>query len=201
MERPGWFATDGQTSPVLEYDYYGAYDKPKHPNYTYFDRLRLDYTFDFPKTEHFIGAECLACRNSAAIFNMTAFSKFYLTGPDAQSAADWIFTANMRKPTGSTIYTCMLNQAGGIESDLTVSVVESSAGSAAALRPPGASKSGEAAFYITASGATAQHVQQHILTEIENRKFNVQLSEVSDQLTLLSVQGRYSRDILQVSIF
>lgn len=200
MERPGWFAPDGKVSPVLEYDYYGAYDQPKHENYTYFDRLRLDYTFDFPQTERFVGEECLACRNGVAVFNMSAFSKFYLTGPDSQAAADWIFTANMRKPIGSTIYTCVLNKSGGIESDLTVSVVDTGAGSASTLRPGGPSGAkNQAAFYITASGATAQHVQQHILTEIENQKFNVKLTEVSDQLTLLSIQGRHTRDVLQVS--
>ena len=32
------------------------------------------------------------------MFNMSYFAKFYLTGPDAQKAADWIFTNNMAKP-------------------------------------------------------------------------------------------------------
>ena len=32
---------------------------------------------------------------------MSYFAKFYLTGPDAQKAADWIFTNNMAKPPGT----------------------------------------------------------------------------------------------------
>jgi len=39
-----------------------------------------------------IKAECVGCRQRAAIFNMSYFGKFYLTGPDAQAAADYIFT-------------------------------------------------------------------------------------------------------------
>ena len=51
---------------------------------------------------------------------MTSFGKYYLSGPDAQNAADWIFSADMTRPAGSTIYTCMLNERGGVEADLTV---------------------------------------------------------------------------------
>ena len=54
---------------------------------------------------------------------MSYFGNYYLTGPDAQAAADWIFTNNMRKPAGETSYTCMLNAQAGVESDLTVSFI------------------------------------------------------------------------------
>ena len=57
---------------------------------------------------------------------MSYFGNYYLTGPDAQAAADWIFTNNMRKPAGETSYTCMLNAQGGVESDLTVSFIDDS---------------------------------------------------------------------------
>lgn len=67
-----------------------------------------------------IKQECMACRERAAIFDMTSFGKYYLAGPDAQRAVDWIFSADMARPTGSTIYTCMLNDRGGVEADLTV---------------------------------------------------------------------------------
>lgn len=69
---------------------------------------------------HQIQQECVACRERAAIFDMTCFGKYYLTGPDAQKAADWIFSAEMKRPAGSTIYTCMLNDRGGVEADITV---------------------------------------------------------------------------------
>ena len=31
---------------------------------------------------------------------MSYFAKFFLNGPDAQKAVDWLFTANMQKPSG-----------------------------------------------------------------------------------------------------
>ena len=36
---------------------------------------------------------------------MSYFAKYYLTGPDAQKAVDWIFTNNMAKPPGM-LYIC-----------------------------------------------------------------------------------------------
>ncbi|KAG0412760.1 hypothetical protein HPB47_010099 [Ixodes persulcatus] len=69
-ERPGWFAQDGP-SPVLDYDYYGSYENKKHESDTYGDKLKMDYTFGFPK-HHEIRADpcfCLKrfkCRASCA---------------------------------------------------------------------------------------------------------------------------------------
>ncbi|XP_046901172.1 sarcosine dehydrogenase, mitochondrial [Hypomesus transpacificus] len=122
-ERPGWFNTDG-AAPVLDYDYYGAYDIKENEKYKYKDLLGKEYTFDFPPHHDVIKNECLTCRQGVAVFNMSYFGKFYLTGPDAKKAADWLFTANVNKDAGSTVYTCMLNNRGGSEADLTVSRLE-----------------------------------------------------------------------------
>ena len=50
-----------------------------------------------------IKAECLGCRQNAAIFNMSYFGKFYLTGPDAQAATNFIFTNNVDLNPGKSI--------------------------------------------------------------------------------------------------
>lgn len=52
------------------------------------------------------------------------FGKFFLVGPDATKAAQYIFSNDMNKPPGSVIYTCLLNKNGGIEADLTVTVLD-----------------------------------------------------------------------------
>ena len=48
------------------------------------ESLKLDYTFDYPPHFARIGAEADACRERAALFNMSYFGKFILSGPDAQ---------------------------------------------------------------------------------------------------------------------
>ena len=66
----------------------------------------------------------MATRNNAALFNMSYFGKFFLSGNDAEAAAEWIFSNRMDGPIGKTVYTCMLNKKAGIEADLTVSIME-----------------------------------------------------------------------------
>jgi hypothetical protein len=41
-------------------------------------------------------------------------------GPEALKAMEWMCTAEMDKPIGSATYSLMLNEAGGIEADVTV---------------------------------------------------------------------------------
>ncbi len=53
-ERPGWFARkegegEGESSPPLPYDWYGAYGEERHEDYRYDHKLRMDYTFGHPK--------------------------------------------------------------------------------------------------------------------------------------------------------
>lgn len=52
---------------------------------------------------------------------MSYFGKFYLCGPDAQEAADYIFTAKTDSDIDRTVYTCILNKLGGTEADCTIS--------------------------------------------------------------------------------
>lgn len=189
-ERPGWFAKNGP-APVLPYDYYGSYGNEKHKNYTYEDLLKFDYTFDFPGHHEIIKNECLSCRRNAAIFNMSYFGKFYITGPDAKTATDFIFSNNMCRPAGSTTYTCMLNSRGMVEADLTVSSIAAGEGSSC---DPKFSGDG---FYVAAAGASANHCLSHIRSVVQDCKFNVSIADESENMGMLSIQGPKSRQILQ----
>jgi sarcosine dehydrogenase len=189
-ERPGWFQPN-ESAPVLPYDFYGSYgNKCNEPN-VYYDRLKMDYTFNFPQHHNIIKAECLGCRQNAAIFNMSYFGKFYLTGPDAQAAANWIFTNDVNLQPGSTIYTCMLNKRGGVEGDLTVSAMEPGDGN---ICNPNFEGKG---FYLAIGGTLIEHGFGHIMNIIQDKRFNCQLVDVSDDMAMISIQGPKSRDILQ----
>ncbi|XP_023228229.1 sarcosine dehydrogenase, mitochondrial-like [Centruroides sculpturatus] len=139
-----------------------------------------------------IGNECLGCRENVAVFNMSYFGKFYLMGPDAQKAADWIFTNDVNKPIGSTTYTCMLNARGGVEADLTVSSIKS--GDNSSCDP----KFDDDGFYIAAAGAASQQNFSHIQSTIQDKKFQVSLIDASEEMGMLSIQGPKSRELLQL---
>ncbi|KAM9841564.1 sarcosine dehydrogenase, mitochondrial [Aulostomus maculatus] len=190
-ERPGWFNREGP-APVKDYDYYGAYDIKKNVNYKYNDLLGKEYTFDFPPHHDVIKSECLSCRHGVAVFDMSYFGKFYLTGPDAKKAADWLFTADVNKKPGSTVYTCMLNKRGGAEADLTVSRLESGAANL-----PLAPESNGDAYYLAIGGGVAEHNWNHIRTVLQDQGFRCQLMDHSEDMGMISIQGPKSREVLQ----
>ncbi|XP_004714584.1 sarcosine dehydrogenase, mitochondrial [Echinops telfairi] len=190
-ERPGWFSPHG-AAPVLDYDYYGAYGHQAHQDYTYNKLLSDEYTFHFPPHHEAIKKECLACREAAAVFDMSYFGKFYLVGPDARKAADWLFSADVSRPPGSTVYTCMLNHRGGTESDLTVSRLDP--GPRASPLAPAFEGDG---YYLAVGGAVAQHNWSHITTVLQDQRLRCQLIDHSEDLGMISVQGPASRTVLQ----
>jgi glycine cleavage system aminomethyltransferase T/glycine/D-amino acid oxidase-like deaminating enzyme len=100
-ERPNWFTAN--ESPAL-------------------DRLR-------PRGwagEHWstaIGAEALATRQAAALFDESSFAKIEVAGKDACAFLQGLCANDIDQPVGTIIYTSLLNRRGGIECDLTVTRV------------------------------------------------------------------------------
>uniref|UniRef100_A0A8C6U9E9 Sarcosine dehydrogenase n=1 Tax=Neogobius melanostomus TaxID=47308 RepID=A0A8C6U9E9_9GOBI len=174
-----------------EKDMYG-YDIRWNANYKYNELLGKEYTFSFPPHHDVIKNECLTCRNGVAVFNMSYFGKFFLTGPDAKKAADWLFTADVNKKPGSTVYTCMLNKRGGSEADLTVSRLEPGA----ANLPLSPESDGDT-YYLAIGGGVAEHNWNHISTVLQDQGFRCQLADHSEDMGMISIQGPKSRAVLQ----
>src|SRR4051794_13798868 len=67
-----------------------------------------------------IGAEALATRQAAGLFDESSFAKIEIEGPGALGFLQRLCANDIDKPVGSITYTSMLNQHGGIECDFTV---------------------------------------------------------------------------------
>ena len=67
-----------------------------------------------------IGAEHVACRESAALFDFTSFAKFEVRGRGAAGFLEGLCDNRVARAVGTLTYTQMLNEAGGIECDFTV---------------------------------------------------------------------------------
>lgn len=67
------------------------------------------------------GAEHLATRNQVALYDLTPFAKFEVTGPGVVEYLQTLCANDIDKPVGKVIYTAMLDASGGIMCDLTVS--------------------------------------------------------------------------------
>ncbi|MEO8570125.1 MAG: FAD-dependent oxidoreductase [Chloroflexota bacterium] len=70
-----------------------------------------------------IGAEALATRNAAGLFDETSFAKIEIIGPGAAAFLGRLCANDVDVPVGRIVYTQLLNQRGGIECDLTVTRV------------------------------------------------------------------------------
>jgi glycine cleavage system aminomethyltransferase T/glycine/D-amino acid oxidase-like deaminating enzyme len=67
-----------------------------------------------------INAEHLAMRDRAGIVDLSAFAIFDVTGPSAAAYLERLCVNRIDVPAGKTVYTPLLNGAGGILADLTV---------------------------------------------------------------------------------
>jgi glycine cleavage system aminomethyltransferase T/glycine/D-amino acid oxidase-like deaminating enzyme len=71
-----------------------------------------------------IGAEHIACRERAALFDESSFAKIEVAGPGAADYLEWLCDNRVARGVGQITYTQMLNARGGIECDFTVTRVE-----------------------------------------------------------------------------
>jgi glycine cleavage system aminomethyltransferase T len=67
-----------------------------------------------------INAEHLAMRDRAGLVDLSAFAVFDITGPGALAALERLCVNKIDVAPGKTVYTPLLNAAGGILADLTV---------------------------------------------------------------------------------
>ena len=67
-----------------------------------------------------INAEHLAMRDRVGIVDLSAFAIFDITGPGALDHVQHMAVAQMDVADGKVVYTPLLNEAGGIKSDLTI---------------------------------------------------------------------------------
>lgn len=66
------------------------------------------------------GAEHLAVRERAGLFNLSGFTKIMVAGPGALELLQSLTANDIDQDPGTIVYTAMLNSAGGIKADLTV---------------------------------------------------------------------------------
>ncbi|MFT5448434.1 MAG: glycine cleavage system aminomethyltransferase T/glycine [Gammaproteobacteria bacterium] len=76
-------------------------------------------TFDRPAWFTQVGEEVSAATQAAAIFDQSTFGKIEVRGSDAEAFLDRVCANDMRRAPGRAVYTAMLNERGGFESDLT----------------------------------------------------------------------------------
>ncbi len=84
------------------------------------DGARRQTEWDRKHWSPIAGAEHVATRTSAGLFDMSTFTKIHVYGPGALAAMETISCSHVNKPIDGVSYALLLNDRGGVESDLTV---------------------------------------------------------------------------------
>ena len=149
-ERPMWYALNG-TKPEYNYSF--------------------NYQNWYPSVKH----ECKNTTENAGLFELTPFSKYEIRGEKAYEELQRLCTANIKNEIGKCTYTHMLNEGGGIETDLTVVCIDKNH------------------FRIISSAAVRTHDKAHILKHLSS---DVEFKDITDDLVCLGVFGPKSRELL-----
>jgi len=139
------------------------------------------YTFAAPGWLPFVLEEQRACREDVVVFDQTSFGKFVLKGRDALNVLQRLCANEIDVPVGKMVYTAMLNERGGFESDLTIT-----------------RWAADTFFILTGSGQVtrdASWIERHI----DSSEFAV-LVDVTSAYSVISLMGPKAEALLsQVS--
>jgi 4-methylaminobutanoate oxidase (formaldehyde-forming) len=124
-----------------------------------------------------IGAEALATRETAALFDESSFAKLEVTGPGAAALLERLCDNHVAREVGRITYTQMLNRRGGIESDFTVTRVA------------------EETFQIVTGTAFGNHDATWIRRHLPEDG-SVNLTDVTSKWACFALWGPASREIL-----
>ena len=149
-------------------------------NTTFFAPLHVQIdtalSYDRPDWFEFHAAEHRTVREAVGLFDMSSMSKFLVQGADAESALNWISGNNIAVPVGQCVYTQWMNDRGGVEADVTVTRVA------------------EDRFQVVAAEGFHRRVERMLRRATAGGRASV--TDVTSGITLLSVQGPASRDLL-----
>ena len=142
---------------------------------------RPEHTLAKPHWLPWLMEEQRATRETVALYDQSSFSKLQLHGRDALAVLQRLCANEMDVPVDKMVYTAMLNQRGGFESDLTV------------IRQT-SDRAGDRFLIVTGSGQAVRDfdwISRHIAgTE------HAVLSDVSALYCVLSVMGPRASDLL-----
>src|SRR5688500_10468465 len=125
-----------------------------------------------------IGAEHLATREAAALFDETSFAKMEIAGPGVAEFLEGLCDNRVARGVGQITYTQMLNGRGGIECDFTVA------------------RLAEERFSIVTGTAFGRHDRSWITSHLPSDG-TVQVHDVTSAYACFGIWGPKAREILQ----
>jgi 4-methylaminobutanoate oxidase (formaldehyde-forming) len=98
----------------------------ERPNWYALDEARAyQYTYGKPNWFNACQRECDAVANDVALFDQSSYPIFYVEGREALNCLQHICANDVDVPVGNIVYSQWLNDAGGIEADVTITRLDS----------------------------------------------------------------------------
>jgi 4-methylaminobutanoate oxidase (formaldehyde-forming) len=143
------------------------------------DQARIEYGWGHQNWHPWVAAEHRACREAVAVFDMSSFAKLLVQGPETRAALQWLVANDVPDQPGATVYTGMLNERGGYESDFTITCLEHDQ------------------FMIVTSSGSAVRDRDVIERALRSRELRCTVTDVTPMFAMLAVMGPRSRELMQ----
>ena len=136
------------------------------------------YTWEKPNWLEYQGEEHMAVRDGVGLYDLTSMGKFLFQGRDAEQVLQKLCSNDIAVPVGKVVYTPVLNERGGFETDVTVT------------------RFSEDTFFIVTAAATVVHDYDHFKRLIPEDA-RAAITDVTHAYAMLAIMGPKSRDLLQ----
>tara|TARA_Y100001970_G_scaffold45861_1_gene57646 strand:+ start:5378 stop:7825 length:2448 start_codon:yes stop_codon:yes gene_type:complete len=142
------------------------------------DQLReYEYSYGKQNWHDNMRAECEAVRHAVGMFDQSSFAKFLVAGPEALAVLERLSANSVDVELGKGVYTQWLNERGGIEADLTVTRLS------------------QDEFWVVTSAAS--QTRDWAWLRRACRGHSVEISDVTEDWSVLGVMGPHSRGLLE----
>ena len=134
--------------------------------------------FDMPVQYSGVTEEHFAVREKVGIFDVSHMGQFFVEGPSATDLLQFVGTNNVDSlENGKAQYTCLPNGNGGIVDDLIVY------------------KMADEKYFVVVNASNIEKDWNHISKH--NEKFGAKLTNASDEMSLIAIQGPKATETLQ----
>ena len=177
-ERPNWFAPTEYGLSEEELDKADVINNHNHPQVADGERPREKWSFRRSNYFEFVGNECRHVSEKVGLLDMSAFSKYQVSGPGAADWLDTLFANKVPRKQGRISLCHMLSLNGGVRAEFTVYM------------------SGPQNYYLVSAGAMERHDWDY-LGKAKPLDGSVELQKITSQYGVLVLAGPKSRDVLQ----
>ncbi|MDY3548554.1 glycine cleavage system aminomethyltransferase GcvT [Riemerella anatipestifer] len=134
--------------------------------------------FEMPVQYSGVTEEHFAVREKVGIFDVSHMGQFYIEGAGAKELLQYVTSNNVEAlENGKAQYSCLPNGKGGIVDDLIVYKME------------------DQKYFVVVNASNIDKDWQHISKY--NEKFGAKMTNASDEISLIAIQGPKALDTLQ----